>query len=190
MVTIACPEDCPHLGREIYQQDRRRRDYERTVEPLHAWLRESTRSPAEQEFALSLAVEIYAATRTRFPFDAGTVPGALEALAGRFGSVLLAGGAETGLVEHLERRCDTVEELGAEVDGQSVDRAAVLRRVATRLGDDKEFERYRSLVERAFDPIDLVRDLGFDRALVDGDTGEPTETRRPSGLIVPPDAET
>jgi hypothetical protein len=90
LVEIRCPEECPYLGGERYQADRRQ---DRGVRKGGDYVRSRLRIfPSEEVFAFAMEVEerVYRWVRVHGQVDEGTVASALEAMRAAFGPVVVA----------------------------------------------------------------------------------------------------
>lgn len=172
--TIACPQDCPHLGSELYQQRRRK---ERAHSQGKAFLEHFQRlfsTEATRELAFCLATDIYFFGRDtsqrpgslpRAPVDPvqdAIVVRALRALPSALRGVIVPQEEAQGLFDFLLERLGDARRYGAlPLDAEHRDRALLRLAEAIEKESAPSSARYWSLLASFFDELDVEADLDY-----------------------------
>lgn len=185
--TIPCPQTCPYLESELYQNRRRKEKAHSRGKPFLDELNARFQRPEARDFAFKVQADLYYFLR-KSPIDDATVAGALDSAKNFLSTIYVPEGVPhplaTFLVERLKdrRRYPPSRALTAE------DQIRVLSSLAARvrsLGGEGT-HKYAESVSSFFGELDFEADLDYspeDPAAEEQRGGE--EHRSPSGLILP-----
>ena len=187
LVTIPCPQTCPFLESELYQNRRRKEKAHSRGKPFLDDLNARFQRPEARDFAFKVQADLYYFLR-KSPADDAEVAAALDSAKNSLSRIYVPEAAphplSRFLVERLQdrRRYPPGPAFGTE------DQIRVLTSLAARarsLGDEGT-HKYAESVSSFFSELNFEADLDYspeDAAPSASPAGE--EHRSPSGLILP-----
>ena len=186
--TIACPQDCPHLASEFYQQRRRRERASSEGRGFVDALNELFADGDRRQLAFILQADIFYFARQHGDVNNAVVVEALEHLKGSLGTIITAGATASALAAFLVERMQNgapQTDLRSRLNNDEV--ARVITAVGRHVGEvgSKDSTRYLTEIRSFFQALDFEADLDYDPS--EGqrpETGEPK--RSTGGLILPP----
>ena len=186
---IRCPEDCPHLGSEHYQHQRRRQKAEASGRDfLDALIARFGREGPPVDIAFRLHADAYYFMSRRGEITDDQVLRSFEQLEGELGGILVADQLSMEpLAEFIASRLadkrrypESTSALRRVVKSVRDSVEALMR---SRRGPDSK-HRYREQVASYFDALDFVSDLDYD-PFEDALPPPSADKRSEGGLILP-----
>jgi hypothetical protein len=189
LVSIPCPQDCPHLSSEFYQQKRRHEraasQGKRFVENLHRLFAPGAR----RQFAFSLQADIYYYMKRYGVLEDSAVAQALERLKGLHAKIFVPGATPHPLTLFLEEQCRNAARYPQGAGFTQRDLALSLETLAKHILslDGAGGHRYQAEIGDFFGCLDFEADLDYE-PLESPAFAEAQATLRRSagGLILPP----
>jgi hypothetical protein len=186
--TIACPQDCPHLASEFYQQGRRRdraaSEGRRFADALNEMFEDGDR----RQLAFILQADVFYFARQNGDVTNAVVLEAFQHVEGLMGTIVTSGSPPhllaAFLAERIERGVPHTE-LRSRLNDEEVLRVVrAITRHVNHLGVSDGTE-YLTEIRAFFSALDFVADLDYDPS--EGQTDDaPDEPKRSSGGLILP----
>jgi hypothetical protein len=185
--TIPCPQTCPHLESELYQNRRRKEKAHSRGKPFLEDLNARFQRPEARDFAFKVQADLYYFLRES-PADDATVAGALDSARNSLSKIYVPEGAPHPLARFLVERLQDRRRYPPGPAFGTEDQIRVLTSLAASarsLGGEGS-HKYVESVSSFFGELNFEADLDYspeDAAAVAEHGGK--EHRSPSGLILP-----
>ena len=190
--TIACPQDCPHLASEFYQQGRRRDRAASEGRRFGEALNEMFEDGDRRQLAFILQADVFYFAERNGEVTNGNVLEALQHVEGSLGTIVTAGSPPHPLAAFLAERIERgvpQTELRSRLNDEEVVR--VVRAIARHVGQvgKGDSTEYLAEIRAFFGALDFVADLDYDPSEGDpneGETATPDEPKRSAGGLILP----